>query len=95
MASLSTAAPYHRQGYAVEAMACLLDHLFDPMKRHRIVAGTDGENSASMRLIGRLALKFEGHLMPRLWFKGRWADEYTDAMLRNEWLACCARISTI
>jgi RimJ/RimL family protein N-acetyltransferase len=80
-----------RQGFAREAIACLLDGLFGRLKLHRVVADTDPENTASFRLLEQLGLRREGHLKQSLWFKGRWVDEYLYAILREEWLARRAR----
>ncbi len=84
---VTLAREHHRQGYGVEAMTCLLNHLFDTMKLHRVVADTDPENTASQKLLERLGLRREGHLKQSLWFKGHWADEYLYAILRDEWRA--------
>ena len=84
---VTLAQKYHRHGYAVEAMTCLLNHLFDTMNLHRVVADTDPENAASWKLLERLGLRREGHLKQSLWFKGRWADEYLYAIQRDEWWA--------
>ena len=79
--------PFHRQGFAVEALSCLLECLFMRVQLHRVVADTDVENAAAWRLMEQLGLRREGHLRQSLWFKGRWADEYLYAMRREEWLA--------
>jgi RimJ/RimL family protein N-acetyltransferase len=78
--------PFHRQGFAVEALSCLLDCLFVGLNLHRVVADTDVENTAAWRLMEHLGFRREGHLKQSLWFKGRWADEYLYAMRREEWL---------
>ena len=76
----------HRQGFATEALSCLLAALFERLKLHRVVADTDVENTASWTLLERLGLRREGHLRQSLWFKGRWADEYLYAILAEDWL---------
>jgi RimJ/RimL family protein N-acetyltransferase len=76
----------HGQGFATEALSCLLDTLFVRLNLHRVVADTDVENTASWRLLERLGFRREGHLKQSLWFKGRWADEYLYAILREDWL---------
>jgi len=81
----------HGQGFAIEALSCLLDGLFERLKLHRVVADTDVENIKSWTLLERLGLRREGHLRQSLWFKGRWADEYVYAILREEWLKAPAR----
>jgi RimJ/RimL family protein N-acetyltransferase len=84
---ITLAQEYQQQGYAAEAMTCLLQHLFETMKLHRVMADTDPGNTASMKLLERLGLRHEGHLKQSLWFKGRWADEYLYAILSDEWRA--------
>jgi RimJ/RimL family protein N-acetyltransferase len=81
------ARPYQRCGFAAEALSCLLDGLFAQAHLHRIVADTDVENSAAWMLLDRLGFRREGRLKQSLWFKGRWADEYLYAMLREDWLS--------
>ena len=76
----------HGQGFAIEALSCLLDGLFSRLKLHRVVADTDVENIQSWTLLERVGLRREGHRRQSLWFKGRWADEYIYAILREEWL---------
>lgn len=83
----------HGQGFATEALGCLLDALFDRLKLHRVVADTDVENTASWTLLERLGLKREGHLRQSLWFKGRWADEYLYSIRRDEWLKRSSRVA--
>lgn len=77
----------HGKGFAVEALTALFDHLFLDLHLHRIVADADVENIAAWKLAEQLGMRREGHLRQSLWFKGRWADEYYYAILRDEWLA--------
>jgi len=78
---------YQRRGFAVEALSKLLEGLFVGAGLHRVVADTDPENAAAWRLMEQLGMRREGHLKRSLWFKGRWADEYLYATLREEWMA--------
>jgi RimJ/RimL family protein N-acetyltransferase len=75
------------RGFAVEALSCLFDYLFRQLALHRVVVDTDAANTAMQKLAVRLGMRHEGHLRQSLWFKGRWADEYLYAILREEWLA--------
>jgi [ribosomal protein S5]-alanine N-acetyltransferase len=74
------------QGFATEALTCLLDHLFRHVRLHRVMADTDPQNVPSWTLLERLGMRREGHLRQSLSFKGRWADEYLYAILAEEWL---------
>ncbi len=81
------ARPFQGQGYAGEAVACLINTLFGELDLHRIRANCDPENRASARLLEKLGMRHEGRFVASLWFKGRWADEDWYAILRSEWQA--------
>jgi RimJ/RimL family protein N-acetyltransferase len=78
---------YQGKGYASEAVSRLLDFLFQDRGLHRVVAITDCENQSSVALLERTGMRREGHFIQNIWFKGKWADEYSYAILRTEWLA--------
>lgn len=82
---------YQGRGYASEAVARLLDFLFKEMGLHRVVAITDCENLSSVALLERMGMRREGHFIQNIWFKGKWADEYSYAILGTEWLGIAAR----
>lgn len=72
-------------GYATEAVSCLLDHVFPDLDLHRVVALVDCENERSIALLERLGFRREGHFVQSYWDDDRWADEYLYAILREEW----------
>ena len=76
---------YQGQGYAYEAVSRLLSYLFGNLGLHRVLANCDVQNHASARLMERLGMRREAHLIDSLWFKGAWASEYWYAILRYEW----------
>jgi RimJ/RimL family protein N-acetyltransferase len=76
---------YHGQGYAGEAVERLLAHLLGERRLHRVRANCDVENAASARLLERVGMRREAHLVESLWFKGRWSSEYWYAILQREW----------
>ena len=81
--TLSRAQQHH--GYAVEAVACLLDYLFGELDLHRIRAICDVENLASAKTLERIGLRREAHFIENIWFKGKWGSEYEYAILQREW----------
>lgn len=83
---ITIARAHQRQGFGAEALSCLFDHLFIRTEVRRVVADTDPENVAAWTLLERLGMRRERHLRESLRFKGRWADEYLYAILREEWL---------
>jgi RimJ/RimL family protein N-acetyltransferase len=78
---------YQRRGYATEAAPVMLDHGFLTRGLHRITSGCDTQNPASFRVMERLGLRREGHLIQSQSMNGQWHDEYLYALLRDEWLA--------
>jgi len=81
----SLARAFHGQGYATEAVRCLLDYLFGELDLHRVTAICDAENHASAQLLERVGMRREGHFIENVWFKGAWGSEYAYAILQKEW----------
>jgi RimJ/RimL family protein N-acetyltransferase len=81
-----TLAPSHQgQGYATEALVCLLDYVFATLGKHRVSAVTDAENSAAASLFSRLGFRQEAHFVEHRWYKGYWDSEFVFGLLRREW----------
>jgi RimJ/RimL family protein N-acetyltransferase len=81
-----TVAPAHqRRGLGAEAVTGLLDHLFGPLRTHRVFASVDPRNEASMRLLRSIGMRQEACFRESLWFKGQWADDVVFAVLAREW----------
>lgn len=70
-----------------EAVAALLDFLFQELQLHRVVAQTDVRNVPSVRLLERLGFRREGHFIEGFYLRGEWASEYLYALLAREWRA--------
>jgi RimJ/RimL family protein N-acetyltransferase len=83
--SFSFARAYQGQGFATEAVGCLLAYLFGDLGLHRVVAITDAKNLAVARLLERLGLRREGTFVENIWFKGAWGSEFSYALLHREW----------
>lgn len=78
---------YWGQGYAGEALACLLRHARSAMGLRRIEADVDPRNLASLKLLERLGFRREGYL-PERWQVG---GELQDSMLLGLLLSPPAR----
>jgi len=76
---------YQGRGLAREAAARVLDFAFSELKLHRVTAITDCENLKSVALLSKLGMRREGHYLQNIWFKGKWGDEYSYALLEDEW----------
>jgi RimJ/RimL family protein N-acetyltransferase len=80
-----TVSPQHQgKSVATEAVSSLLGYVFGELNKHRVVATTDAENTASYRLLEKLGFRREGHFIQNIFFKGAWGDEYQYALLRSE-----------
>jgi RimJ/RimL family protein N-acetyltransferase len=63
---------------------------FDELGLHRIVGRLDARNAASARLLQRLGMRSEAHLVENEYVKGEWTDEAVYALLASEWRAAHA-----
>ena len=72
-------------GYAREAAAAVIDLAFRSAGLHRVYGRTDARNLASARLMRRLGMRQEAHLIENEMFKGEWSDELVFAVLAQEW----------
>ena len=72
-------------GYAPEAARALLDLGFSALGVHRVWADCDPANAASIRVLEKLGMRREGHLVENAWIKGAWADSLLYAILDREW----------
>jgi RimJ/RimL family protein N-acetyltransferase len=80
--------PDHQgHGYATEAARVLLRLAFEEMRLHRVVGRLDARNSASARVLDRLGLRREAHLIENEFVKGEWQSELVYAILDREWAA--------
>jgi len=78
---------HHGRGYAREAATEMLRLGFEELGLHRIVGRCEPRNEASARLLERLGLRREAHLIENEWVKGEWQSELVYAMLDREWQA--------
>jgi RimJ/RimL family protein N-acetyltransferase len=73
------------RGYATEAAAAAVDFGFGAVGMHRIIGRVDTRNTASARVLERIGMRREAHLIQNEWFKGEWTDEWNYAVLADEW----------
>jgi [ribosomal protein S5]-alanine N-acetyltransferase len=72
-------------GYATEAMQAMLQFGFQSLGLHRISDFCDPENQASIRVMEKVGMRREGHLVQNHYTKGRWWDSVVYAILAEEW----------
>jgi RimJ/RimL family protein N-acetyltransferase len=75
------------RGYATEATRALLAVAFDDLELHRVIARLDARNAASARVLEKLGLRLEAHLVENEYVKGEWQSELVYATLDREWHA--------
>jgi [ribosomal protein S5]-alanine N-acetyltransferase len=82
---------YHGQGYATEASRRILRYGFEEQGAHRVIAGADVRNTASWRVMERLSMRREAHMLQGTFFRRKpdgtpdWIDSYRYAILSGEW----------
>ena len=76
---------HHGNGYATEASRVLLRLAFDDLHLHRVVGHVEARNIASARVLEKLGMRREAHLIENEFVKGEWQSELVFALLRREW----------
>ena len=80
--------PAHQgHGYATEAARALLDDAFERYGLHRVYGRLEPRNAASARVLEKLGMRREAHLIENEWVKGEWQSELVYAVLAREWRA--------
>ncbi|HET9136078.1 MAG TPA: GNAT family protein [Candidatus Kapabacteria bacterium] len=72
-------------GYATEATAAMLGFAFERLGLHRISIWIAPENVASLRVVEKLGIRFEGTALRALFQGGKWADTHIFAITSEEW----------
>ncbi len=78
---------HHGHGYATEAGRALLGIAFEDLALHRVIGRTESRNTASARVLEKLGMRREAHLVENEWVKGEWQSELVYALLEREWFA--------
>lgn len=82
---------YYGRGYATEACKRIIKYAFEECDAHRIVAGVNVKNKPSWKLLERLSMRREAHLLQNVFFQRAnngeplWQDSYRYAILSREW----------
>jgi RimJ/RimL family protein N-acetyltransferase len=70
------------RGYATEAAAAVLELGFETFALHRIIGRLEARNAASARVLEKLGMCREAHLVENELVKGEWQSEIVYAKLR-------------
>jgi RimJ/RimL family protein N-acetyltransferase len=76
---------HHGRGYATEAAGAMVDLAFTGLGAHRVTGRLDARNTSSARVLERLGMHREAHLVQNEWVKGEWCDEVVYAVLADAW----------
>lgn len=80
--------PRHQgKGFATEAAHALVDWAFTSAGFHRVIGRLEARNTASARVLEKLGMRLEAHLVENEWVKGEWQSELGYAILDREWKA--------
>ena len=78
---------HHSRGYATEAARPLLAFAFETLGLHRVIGRLEPRNVGSARVLEKLGMRREAHLVENEWIKNEWQSEYVYAVLDREWSA--------
>ena len=63
----------------------MLAFAFEVLGLHRVVGRLEPRNGGSARVLEKLGMRREAHLVENEWVKGEWQSELVYAMLAREW----------
>ena len=63
----------------------MLAFAFEELGLHRVVGRLEPRNTGSARVLEKLGMRREAHLVENEWVKGEWQSELVYALLAREW----------
>ena len=75
---------YWGKGYATEVSKMLIETGFEVLKLHKVEAGADTENIASIKVLGKSGMVREGLRRKILPIRGAWRDGYLYAITEDD-----------
>ena len=74
------------RGYATDAARTLITFGFGELGLHRISAAAGPDNAASVAVIKRLGMTYEGRIRDHVFTDGAWRDSLLYSLLAGEWV---------
>jgi ribosomal-protein-alanine N-acetyltransferase len=72
-------------GYATDAARTLVDFGFRDLQLHRISAAIGPDNAASIAVVQRLGMRYEGRIRDHVFTNGGWRDSQLYSLLVHDW----------
>ena len=76
---------FHHQGYAREALSCVVEIVFRELGLNKVEAWVLPDNMPSIRLLERVGFSYEGISRAHLFMKGQWRDHAQFSMLASDY----------
>ncbi|MBX3389784.1 MAG: GNAT family N-acetyltransferase [Phycisphaeraceae bacterium] len=76
---------FTRRGYMTEALLLAIRHAFGSLELHRVEANVQPHNVASIGVLKKAGMRFEGVAIRFLQIDGKWCDHQRWAMTIEEW----------
>jgi RimJ/RimL family protein N-acetyltransferase len=74
-------------GYATDAASAMLGFAFTTLGLHRVSAAIGPENAASVAVVRRIGMTYEGRIRDHVFTHGAWRDSLLYSVLVAEWQA--------
>jgi RimJ/RimL family protein N-acetyltransferase len=75
------------KGYATDATRSMIAFGFADLRLHRISAAIGPDNAASIAIVRKLGMQYEGRIRDHVFTNGAWRDSLLYAVLEHEWTA--------
>ncbi len=76
---------FTRKGYMTEGLRLAVRHAFRTLALHRVEAGIQPHNTASVGVVKKLGFRYEGTALRLLEINGKWSDHERWAITAEEW----------
>jgi [ribosomal protein S5]-alanine N-acetyltransferase len=78
-------ADHLNKGYATEATVLSMQYAFEMLGLHRVNLWIAEDNAASLRIVEKLSLRYEGTVIKALFLGSEWKDTKSFGIIVDEW----------
>ncbi|SEE48739.1 GNAT family N-acetyltransferase [Jiangella alba] len=79
----AVAADHWGRGYATDAVGTVIRFAWDVLDLHRITAAIGPQNAASIAVVKRVGMEYEGRLRDHVFTNGAWRDSLLYSIIRQ------------